>query len=48
MRILATTKITRQNQTTIPKRVREELKINEDDILIWFLNKYGEISVKKA
>ena len=48
MRVLATTKVTRQNQTTIPKRVRRELKIKEDDVLVWFISDEGEIVVKKA
>lgn len=48
MRVLATTKVTRQNQTTIPKRVRDKLEVKEEDILIWFINERGEIVVKKA
>ena len=46
-RILDVTKITTRFQTTVPKVVREILKINNDDRIVWVVEN-GEIKVRKS
>jgi len=46
-KILDVTSLTKRFQTTIPKLVREILKISDDDRIVWVLEN-GEIKVKKA
>ena len=47
-RILDVTGVTKRFQTTVPKTVREILKVtNDDDRIVWILDN-GEIKVKKA
>lgn len=47
MKIIDITEITKRNQTTIPKRVREKLNITTKDRLLW-TEENGKIVVKKA
>jgi len=48
-RILDVTGITARFQTTVPKMVREILNItNDEDRIVWILDKNGDIKVKKA
>jgi len=46
-RILDVTGVTKRFQTTVPKLVREVLKISSEDRIVWIL-KNGEIKVRKA
>lgn len=45
-RIIATTKISKNNQTSVPKRVREILGINHEDDLIWYVEDSGGVSIE--
>ena len=46
-RILDVTTLTKRCQTTIPKAVREALKLTTEDRIVWIVEN-GEIKVKKA
>lgn len=48
MQTLAVTRITRKNQTTIPKEVRETLDLKISDKVIWLLDEEGKVVIKKA
>ena len=47
MKILGVTAITERNQSTIPKAVREKMKLTSEDRLLW-VEEDGKIVVKKA
>jgi len=48
-RILATTKMTSANQTTVPKAVRERLGLRPGDTIVWVLEgREGRIYVEKG
>jgi len=46
MKVLAVTKLTERNQTTIPKRVRDMLKLTKEDSVLW-IEDNDKIVVKK-
>lgn len=46
-RFLAVSKITQQNQITLPKDVRELLKTKPNDRILFVENGKGEIYIKK-
>jgi len=46
-RILATTKLTSSNQTTVPKPVREKLNLEPGDVIVWVEEK-SHIYVEKG
>ena len=37
-----------EGRTTIPKEIRERLKITDGDKLLWYINEKGEVCVKKV
>ena len=47
-RILATTKMTSANQTTIPKAVRERLGLRPGDTIVWVLGQGERICVERG
>lgn len=47
MEPLATSKVTRKFQATVPKAVREQLSLGNGDLLV-FLKDHGEIVLKKG
>lgn len=47
VKILDVTGVTRRNQTTLPKKVREVLNLTTKDRIVWILES-GEIKVRKA
>lgn len=46
-RILATSKLTIRSQITIPKIVREKLKVSPGDIVV-FIERDGEIIIRRS
>ena len=47
-KILATTKMTSANQTTIPKAVRRLLGLRPGDTIVWVLGQGGQIYVERG
>ena len=47
MKVLDVTGLTRRNQTTVPKKVREVLNLTTEDRIVWIVEN-GEIKVRRA